>query len=114
MAGPLRVTPPCELLVNPKPHWQQTYVVLGDHTAEAAFKAFAHAQAVNGADMWATHQTRNETYLVMALHPPLSVPLRLGRNGGGGLQTERHEEASQDAPRRGRGGHGHAPKAVCR
>ena len=65
--GPLRVTPPCELLVNPKPHWQQTYVVLGDHEAEAAFKAFAFAQAVNGAGMWAIHQTRNDTYLVITL-----------------------------------------------
>ena len=67
MAGLLRVTPPCEPLVDPKPQWQQTYVVLGDHKAEAAFKAFAHAQAVNGAGMWAIHQTRNETYLVITL-----------------------------------------------
>ena len=67
MAGLLRVTPPCELLVKPKPHWQQTYVVLGDHEAEAAFKAFAFAQAVNGAGMWAIHQTRNDTYLVITL-----------------------------------------------
>ena len=65
MAGLLRATPPCELLKDPKPHWQQTYVVLGDHTAEAAFKAFASAQAVDGAGMWATHSTRNETYLVI-------------------------------------------------
>ena len=63
----LRVTPPCKLLVDPKPQWQQTYVVLGDHKAEAAFNAFASAQAVNGAGMWATHQTRNETYLVITL-----------------------------------------------
>ena len=55
MAGPLRNTPQCELLVDPKPHWQQTYVVLGDHEAEAAFKAFAMAQTVNGAGMWAIH-----------------------------------------------------------
>ena len=41
--------------------------MLGDHKAEAAFKAFASAQAVNGAGMWATHQTRNETYLVITL-----------------------------------------------
>ena len=67
MAGLLRFTPPCELLEDPKPQWQQTYVVLGDHKAEAAFKAFASAQAVNGAGMWATHQTRNETYLVITL-----------------------------------------------
>ena len=66
-SGPLRVTPPCELLVDPKPQWQQTYVVLGDHKAEAAFVAFASAQAVNGAGMWATHQTRNEMYLVITL-----------------------------------------------
>ena len=55
------------LLVDPKPHWQQTYVVLGDHEAKAAFKAFASAQAVIGAGMWAIHQTRNETYLVITL-----------------------------------------------
>ena len=67
MAGLLRVTPPCKLLEDPKPQWQQTYVVLGDHQAEAAFKAFASAQAVNGAGMWATHQTRNETYLGITL-----------------------------------------------
>ena len=67
MAGLLRVTPPCELLVDPKPHWRQTYVVLGDHEAKAAFKAFAYAQVVNGAGMWATHQKRNETYLVITL-----------------------------------------------
>ena len=60
-------TPPCELIENPKPHWQQTYVVLGDHKAEAAFVAFASAQAVNGAGMWATHQTRTEMYLVITL-----------------------------------------------
>ena len=64
MAG---VTPPCELLVNPKPHWQQTYVVQGDHEAEAAFKTFAMAQGVNNAGMWAIHQTRNDTYLVITL-----------------------------------------------
>ena len=67
MAGLLRVTPPCELLEDPKPQWQQTYAVLGDHKAEAAFKAFASAQAVDGAGMWATHSTRNETYLVITL-----------------------------------------------
>ena len=61
------VAPPCELLEDPKPQWQQTYVVLGDHKAEAAFKFFAPAQAVSGAGMWATHQTRNETYLVITL-----------------------------------------------
>ena len=61
------VAPPCELLEDPKPQWQQTYVVLGDHKAEAAFVAFASAQAVNGAGMWATHQTRNEMYLVITL-----------------------------------------------
>ena len=65
--GPLRVTPPCELLVDPKPHWQQTYVVLGDHEAKAAFMAFGNAQEVIGAGMWAIHQTRNETYLVITL-----------------------------------------------
>ena len=64
MAG---VTPPCELLVDPKPHWQQTYVVLGDHEAENAFEKFAFAQTVSGAGMWAIHQTRNETYLVITL-----------------------------------------------
>ena len=42
------VTPPCELLEDPKPQWQQTYVVLGDRKAEAAFEAFAHSQAVCG------------------------------------------------------------------
>ena len=62
-----RVTPPCELLVDPKPQWQQTYVVLGDHKAAPAFVDFASAQAVNGAGMWATHSTRNETYLVITL-----------------------------------------------
>ena len=67
MVGPLCVTPPCKLLEDPKPHWQQTYVVLGDTEAEAAFKEFAFAQAVNGAGMWAIHQTRNETYLVITL-----------------------------------------------
>ena len=67
MVDTLRVTPPCELLKDPKPHWQQTYVVLGDHKAEAAFVAFASAQAVNGAGMWATHQTRTEMYLVITL-----------------------------------------------
>ena len=67
MAGPLRVTPPCELLVDPRPYWQQTYVVLGDTEAGAAFEAFAFAQAVNGAGMWATQQTRSETYLVITL-----------------------------------------------
>ena len=67
MAGLLRVTPPCELLVDPKPQWQQTYVVLGDHKAEDAFKKFAFAQIVIGAGMWATHQTRNEAYLVITL-----------------------------------------------
>ena len=55
MAGLLRVTPPCELLEDPKPQWQRTYVVLGDHKAEAAFD-FAVAQAVNGAGMCAIHQ----------------------------------------------------------
>ena len=55
MAGLLRVTPPCKLLEDPKPQWQQTYVVLGDHKAEAAFKAFASAQAVNGAGMGSPH-----------------------------------------------------------
>ena len=67
MAGLLRVTPPCELLEDPKPQWQQTYVVLGDHKAEASFEAFAFAQVVNGAGMWATHSTRKETYLVITL-----------------------------------------------
>ena len=67
MAGLPHVTPPCELLVDLKPHWLQTYVVLGDHEAKAAFKAFASAQAVIGAGMWAIHQTRNETYLVITL-----------------------------------------------
>ena len=61
------VAPPCELLEDPKPQWQQTYVVLGDHKAEAVFVASASAQAVNGAGMWATHQTRNGTYLVITL-----------------------------------------------
>ena len=65
MADLLRVTPPCELLKDPKPQWQQTYVVLGDTKAGAAFEAFAFAQAVNGAGVWAIHQTRNETYLVI-------------------------------------------------
>ena len=64
MAG---VTPPCELLVDPKPHWQQTYMVLGDSKAGAAFEACAFAQVVNGAGMWAIHQTRNDTYLVITL-----------------------------------------------
>ena len=67
MAGPLRATPPCELLMNPKPRWQQTYVVLGDHEAEAASQTFAMAQGVNNAGMWAIHQTRNDTYLVITL-----------------------------------------------
>mgnify|MGYP003332173673 CR=1 FL=1 len=67
MAGPLRVTPPCELLVDPKPHWQQTYVVLGGTEAGAAFKTYAMAKAVDGAGMWAIHQTRDETYLVITL-----------------------------------------------
>ena len=61
------VGPPCELIEDPKPQWQQTYVVLGDHKAEDAFKKFAFAQVVNGAGMWATHQTRNEMYLVITL-----------------------------------------------
>ena len=67
MVGPLCVTPPCKLLEDPKPHWQQTYVVLGDHEAEAAFKAFAFAQVVNGAGMRAIHRTRNDTFLVITL-----------------------------------------------
>ena len=67
MAGLLRVTPQCELLEDPKPQWQQTYVVLGDHKAEASFKAFAFAQVVKGAGMWAIHQTRKDTYLVIRL-----------------------------------------------
>ena len=37
------VAPPCKLLEDPKPQWQQTYVVLGDHKAELAFVAFASA-----------------------------------------------------------------------
>ena len=60
MAGPLRVTPPFELFVDPKPQWQQTYVVLGDHKTEAAFKAFAFAQVVSGAGLWAIHQARKK------------------------------------------------------
>ena len=59
--------PPRELLVSPKPQWQQTYVMLGGHKAEAAFEAFAFAQVVSGAGMWAIHQTRNRTYLVIML-----------------------------------------------
>ena len=66
MAGLLRVTPPCKLLEDPKPQWQQTYVALGDTEAWAAFRTFAMAQGVIGAGMWAIHQTRNETYLVIA------------------------------------------------
>ena len=59
--------PPCELLVNPKPQWTQTHVVLGDTEAGAAFTTFAMAQGVNGAGMWAIHQTRDEAYLVITL-----------------------------------------------
>ena len=65
MAGLLRVTPPCELLADPKPQWQQAYLVLGDHEAKAALEAFAIAQVVNGAGVWAIHRTRNETFLVI-------------------------------------------------
>ena len=54
-------------LDDPKRQQQQTYVVLGDHKAGAAFEAFAFAQALNGAGMWAMHQTRNKTYLVITL-----------------------------------------------
>ena len=61
------VAPPCKLLEDPKPQWQQTYVVLGNHKATATFMAFGSAQEVNGAGMWAIHQTRNETYLVIML-----------------------------------------------
>ena len=59
--------PSCETLVNPKPQWQQTYVALGGTEASAAFKTFAMAKAVSGAGMWAIHQTRDETYLVITL-----------------------------------------------
>ena len=57
--------PPYELLVNPKPQWQHTYVVKGDTEASDAFNTFAMAKAVCGAGMWAIHQTRNEAYLVI-------------------------------------------------
>ena len=86
-AGPLRVTPPCELLVDPKPHWQQTYVVLGGTEAGAAFEAFAFAQAVNGAGMWAIHQTRNETYLVITLGKAGCEKSKKSRNQRGPLQA---------------------------
>ena len=97
MAGLLRVTPPCKLLEDPKPQWQQTYVVLGDHKAEAAFKALVSAQAVNGAGMWATHQTRNETYLVITLGKAGCVNSEIRKikeglyklPGGGGIQWVR-------------------------
>ena len=61
------MAPPCELLVRPKPQWQQTYVVLGDTEAWAAFKTFALVQGVDGAGMWAIHRTRSETFLAITL-----------------------------------------------
>ena len=59
--------PPCEVLVDPKPQWQQTYAVKGGKEAVAAFKAHAQGRAVDGAGMWAIHQTRDETYLIITL-----------------------------------------------
>ena len=45
-------TAPCEILVEPKPQWQQTHAVQGGVETEAALKAYAQGKAVNGAGAW--------------------------------------------------------------
>ncbi len=61
--------PPSEVLVDPKPHHQQTYAVKGDKEAEAALRVFAQGCVAHGAGVWAIHKRPKEVYLVITLGP---------------------------------------------